>query len=251
MTYRSKALAGSDVTKTLGEHVVARRHQSRLRLLGCLNVAAGLWLLTAPFVLGMPHTYPHQHAFLSSLLIGAAVLTLATLHMLRWDTARVASRLTLYLGLFLMVTPVFFGYWQFHGAGRHATGSAVLTGLFIVAGSVLSLAGSEDASSEEDPSSSPLTQPVLWPEPGPDGVPRPYTRRAEPDAPPPDRRRQLLAWTAVGVIIAGVIVLAFALVLHSWAVTGVGLLLAGGGGVVAIRARILTDVSVSQRATQV
>ncbi len=33
-----------------------------LRALGLIDVVAGLWLLSAPFVLGYPHAYPHQRA---------------------------------------------------------------------------------------------------------------------------------------------------------------------------------------------
>jgi hypothetical protein len=122
----------------------ARPRQSRLRFLAAINVAAGGWLLAAPFALALPHRYPHQMAFLSSLVVGAAVLLLAVLHGLQWEAARFASRITFSLGLLLAATPVFFGYWYFQGAGRPATVSAVVTGAVIVAGSALSLAGSGD-----------------------------------------------------------------------------------------------------------
>ncbi len=58
-----------------------------VRALGLIDVVAGLWLLSAPFVLGYPHTYPHQRALFNDLILGALVSMLAVLHLVQWNTA--------------------------------------------------------------------------------------------------------------------------------------------------------------------
>ena len=62
-----------------------------LRALGLIDVVAGLWLLSAPFVLGYPHAYPHQRALFNDLIVGALVSMLAVLHLLQWNSGRWAS----------------------------------------------------------------------------------------------------------------------------------------------------------------
>lgn len=116
----------------------------RLRVLGLIELGAGLWLLAAPFVLHYPTTYPEQRALLVDLLVGLLVSCFATLHLLNWRTGRWASRVDLVLGLVLAAVPAFLGYTTDPDI-RHAGANDLITGLVIVAGAILSLAGSEEA----------------------------------------------------------------------------------------------------------
>ena len=115
-----------------------------IRVLGLIDVVAGLWLLAAPFVLGYPHAYPHQRALLNDLVIGALVSLLALLHLLQWNNARWASRVVLALGLWLLLAPVVFNYRLDPTISSAAFVSDLATGIVILAGASLSLAGSKD-----------------------------------------------------------------------------------------------------------
>ncbi len=115
-----------------------------IRVLGLIDVVAGLWLLSAPFVLGYPHAYPHQRALFNDLVIGALVSMLAVLHWLQWNNARWASRVVLALGLWLLLAPVVFNYRLDPTISSAAFVSDLATGIVILAGSALSLAGSKD-----------------------------------------------------------------------------------------------------------
>lgn len=108
---------------------------------GAIDLLAGLWLLAAPFVLGYPRAYPHQRALVTDLLVGALVASLAFLHLRAWDEDRWASRGNLLLGLLLVALPVLFGYGS-DPRITHAVYNDVITGLVIIAGATLSLAGS-------------------------------------------------------------------------------------------------------------
>lgn len=119
------------------------REGGKLRVLGLLELAAGLWLLAAPFVLGYPRYHPHQRAIPVDLLVGALVAMLAVLHLLNWDTARWASRVDLVLGLALAAAPAVLGYGS-DPAIRRAVANDLVTGAVIVVGAGLSLAGSRD-----------------------------------------------------------------------------------------------------------
>lgn len=121
----------------------AAREGGRLRVLGLVDLVAGLWLLAAPFVLGYPRTYPDQRAMFVDLVVGALVAFLASLHLLSWSTGRWASRVNVALGLFLAAAPAFLGYTT-DPAIRHAGVNDLVTGLVVVAGAALSLAGSRD-----------------------------------------------------------------------------------------------------------
>lgn len=119
------------------------REGGRLRLLGLIELAAGLWLLAAPFVLGYPRYHPHQRAIFVDLIVGALVAMLSVLHLLSWDSARWTSRVVLALGLVLAATPAFLGYGS-DPAIRHAGVNDLVTGIVIVIGAALALAGSTD-----------------------------------------------------------------------------------------------------------
>jgi hypothetical protein len=227
---------------------------SELRVLALVDVSAGAWLLAAPFVLDLPRQYPHQFAFLSCLAVGAAVLLLSTLHFLQWQTARGASRINLAMGLFLIASPVFFGYSRFEGAGHPATVNAVLTGIVIVAGAALCLAGSSgDSASTRTDGVLPVTQqapprPALWPAPMAGEPSRPFTGRADERYEHAAPNAMGAAWTAVALIIAACVVLGFALVLRAWSLTAVGVALGAVGIIVGRRGRILEQVSLGQHA---
>ncbi len=118
-----------------------QRQGGRLRLLGLIDLVAGVWLLAAPFALGYPRTYPHQRALITDLLTGALVAGLAFVHLRAWDDDRWASRGNLILGLLLLALPVLFGYGS-DPAISNAVYNDVITGIIITGGAALSLAGS-------------------------------------------------------------------------------------------------------------
>ncbi len=115
-----------------------------VRALGLIDVVAGLWLLSAPFVLGYSHTYPHQRALFNDFVIGALVSMLALLHLVQWNTARWASRGIVGLALWLLLAPIIFNYRLDPTIGSAALVSDVITGIVVLAGASLSLAGSKD-----------------------------------------------------------------------------------------------------------
>ena len=119
----------------------ATREGGRLRAIGLVQLAAGLWLLAAHFVLHYPRYHPDQRAFVVDLVVGALVTWFAGMHLLAWDSARWASRLTLPLGLFLAAAPPFLGYTTDPDI-RSAGVNDLVTGLVIVAGAALALAAS-------------------------------------------------------------------------------------------------------------
>jgi hypothetical protein len=194
--------------------------------------------------------YPHQRAFLSSLAVGAVVLPLSVVHGLQWESARRACRINFSLGLLLIASPVFFGYGYAHGADRTATVNAVVTGIVIVLGAALSLAGSDP----DDPSPAPgrvQQAPALWTVPAGIAQPRPFITRADArrssQADQESARRKLpFAWAAVGLVTVGLVVVGLATILLSWPLAGTGLLVTTAGALLALRVRILSDVSLGQ-----
>lgn len=76
------------------------------------------------------------------LLVGSAVTWLAAQHLLAWDSGRWASRVTLPLGLLLAAAPALLRYSSDPVIGSAATADDVATGLVVVAGAALALAGS-------------------------------------------------------------------------------------------------------------
>ncbi len=115
-----------------------------VRALGLIDVVAGLWLLSAPFVLCYSHAYPHQRALFNDLIVGALVSMLALLHLLQWNSGRWASRIVVFLGLWLLFAPIAFGYHRDPTIGSTALINDVITGIVLLAGASLSLAGSKD-----------------------------------------------------------------------------------------------------------
>lgn len=111
------------------------------RLLGVVPMLAGLWLLAAPFVLGYPTAWPHQRAFVVDLALGAAVASLAAVHLLAWRRDRRAAVGTLLLGLALLVAPVFLGY-RNDPALSTAALNDVVVGPVVMLGAALALAAS-------------------------------------------------------------------------------------------------------------
>lgn len=203
--------------------------------------------MSAPFVLELPSRYPHQQAFLSSLGVGAAVILLGVVHGLQWESGRRASRIALCLGLLLTASPIFFGYSYSDRPGRAATLNAVISGGAIVAGSLLSLAGSGAPAQPPDPEPLAPATPALWPAPGRTPPDRPFNGRADARAVSVTGNKVPLAWGAVGSLIAGAVALGLAVVLHGWLLAAVGACLGAFGTAVAVRVRILADVSLGQR----
>lgn len=115
-----------------------------VRLLGLIDLAAGCWLLAAPFVLSYPTTYPHFQALLNDITVGVLVVLLTVVHMLSWNTLRTAARGVLLLGLWLLVAPVAFNYHEVSSVGYPPLVNDLVTGVVLLAGSGLSLAASSD-----------------------------------------------------------------------------------------------------------
>ena len=115
-----------------------------LRALGLIDVVAGLWLVSAPFVLGYPHAYPHQRALFNDLIVGALVSMLALLHLLQWNSGRWASRIVVFLGLWLLLAPIILNYRLDPTIGSAALVSDIATGVVVLLGAALSLAGSKN-----------------------------------------------------------------------------------------------------------
>lgn len=114
--------------------------RTRWQLLALVDGLAGLWLVASPFVLGFPRWYPHQSAFLIALITGALVLLLSVAQGLWWSAGKSASRANLLLGLWLLLSPVVFGYWQFRGPDAAATVNSIVTALVVLVGAGLCLA---------------------------------------------------------------------------------------------------------------
>ena len=115
-----------------------------LRALGLIDVVAGLWLLSAPFVLGYSHAYPHHRALFNDLVVGVLVSMLAVLHLVQWNSARWASRGIVGFALWLLLAPIIFNYRLDPTIGSAALVSDIATGVVLLAGAALSLAGSKD-----------------------------------------------------------------------------------------------------------
>lgn len=87
-----------------------------------------------------------------------------------------------------------------------------------------------------------LPRPALWP--GRTGA-APFDG-AEPDtAVPTTPRQRRLAWLAVALMVVGTVLVGLAVALPSWVAAGAGLVIGAVGMVLAWRARIMEDVSVS------
>lgn len=91
-----------------------------------------------------------------------------------------------------------------------------------------------------------LPRPALWPEPRPGEQPRPFDGLAEEPKSGGGPHGMGGAWVAVAVMIAGAVLIAIAIVLVNlwWAVAGIVVGLAGAG--LAVRSRILSDVTLGQ-----
>lgn len=245
--------------------------RSRLRLLALINVAAGLWLITVPFVLDLPRTYPHQLTFFNFLLSGAAVLILSILHALQWSELRRASWGNVMVGIWLAASPVVFGSTKYLTNAKTVALISVLTGLVVVAGAALCLAGSDDEAARPRPlrparslqvlpasgtiatatgplGAAPLPRPALWPPPRVGEQPAAFRGQADDgDTGEAAARRKLpLAWTAVVGLIAAAALLGLALVLQSLVLgvsaTALGLVSAA----LAWKVRILSAVSLGR-----
>lgn len=91
------------------------------------------------------------------------------------------------------------------------------------------------------PSPADLPRPALWPR----GATRPFSGRRDGTAERPSRGQQVGAWVGTALMVLGVVLLGLALVLPSWPAAAAGLAVGVVGVGVAVRSRILEDVSVS------
>lgn len=90
-----------------------------------------------------------------------------------------------------------------------------------------------------------LPKPALWPEPVIGHQPEAFEGTAEESAPHPAPGQKRLAFVAVALMLLGVIGLGVAVALTSWLALALGLVVGGAGAVIALRARIMEDVSIS------
>jgi len=222
---------------------------SRLRVLSLINVCAGLWLLVAPFALHLPRSVP-LGALLTGPVIGIAVLLLSAVHGLQWESARRGSRINVSLGLVLAASPLLLEYGHPNGPGRTAAVNAMVTGAVVVAGAALCLAGSGFG---EEAAPAPPVQPApeLWSVPVGGGEPRPFSSRADAQSDAQGdqenaRAKLPWAWLSVALMIAGAVVVGLAIVLVSWPLAGAGAAVGAIGAGLALRVRILSDVSLGQ-----
>lgn len=94
----------------------------------------------------------------------------------------------------------------------------------------------------QPPSSAALPRPAMWPQ---GGTGAPFDGAQEDTATPPGTTRKRVAWAAVAAMVVGVVLLGLAAVTRSWGLAASGAALGAVGAVVAMRARIMEDVSVS------
>ncbi len=98
------------------------------------------------------------------------------------------------------------------------------------------------------PAPADLPRPALWAEPRPGAAPAAFRGSAERDADIPERTRGrwALIWSAVAAIAVGAAILGLSLVEGSLPLAVTGLVAVVVGGAVAVRAGILTTVSIGQ-----
>jgi CHASE2 domain-containing sensor protein len=88
-----------------------------------------------------------------------------------------------------------------------------------------------------------LRRPKLWAPPRPGEPPRGFTGLVGGSS--PSRRQRQRAWLAVGVMLAGVVLVAFGVALWTWTYVAVGAAAGAAGALLSWRARIMEDVSTS------
>jgi len=103
------------------------------QLLAVINAALGIWLIALPFAFHLPTDYPHQVAFVNSVVVGALVLLASCAHGLSWTVMRPASNANVMLGLYVAASPVTIGYTKYLSNGFHVAWASTLTGLAIAA----------------------------------------------------------------------------------------------------------------------
>jgi MFS family permease len=106
---------------------------------------------------------------------------------------------------------------------------------------------SEDLPDSGEPGLAPpapgsLPRPAMWPD---STVGAPFSGAEDDTATPPSPGRRKLAYAGVAAMILAVVLVGLAVVTTSWVVLAVGLVIGLAGAVVAVRAGIMEDVSVS------
>lgn len=106
---------------------------------------------------------------------------------------------------------------------------------------------SDDLPTSGDPGVAPpvpgsLPRPAMWA----DGTQETPFRGMEGDtATPPSTGRKRLAFVAVAIMVAGVVLVGLSVALTSWTLLAAGVVIGACGAVLALRVRIMDDVSVS------
>lgn len=92
------------------------------------------------------------------------------------------------------------------------------------------------------PTNAGLPRPAMWPA----GAERqPFDDIEEDTETPAGPGRRSAVWLAVGLMVAGAVLVGLAVVMMAWPPAVAGVLVGGVGAVLALRARIMEDVSVS------
>jgi len=96
-----------------------------------------------------------------------------------------------------------------------------------------------------------LPRPALWPAPSPGSQPVGAPRRQGDEAAHAQavRSRLSLAWTGVGLMILGAVLLGLAVIVRELWPLVAGLVIGAAGGVVALKAGIMNDVSEGESPT--
>lgn len=209
-----------------------------------LAVLLGVWLLSAPFVLGYPRYYPLLRGTANDLALGTAVVTFALLSALRGDRAQGALRGLLLCGVWLLLSGPVLGLAG--GPLKAAAFNDPITGtaLLLVAMLALLLSG-RGAPAHGEPELQ-RTQPVLWARPAAGLAPAAF-RGQESDR-QEERARRSIGWAyaAVGGLVAACVLLGLALVFSSVTLLVAGLLLGLGSGFTAVKVHVLADTTVGQ-----
>jgi hypothetical protein len=92
-----------------------------------------------------------------------------------------------------------------------------------------------------------LPRPVMWPDPKPGEQPVPIHGRDEGGPQEEVAKRRLpMAWAGIGTLVVALVTLGVAVGRQSSILLGIGLVLVGVGGTLAIKARIMDGATVGQ-----
>ena len=125
-----------------GTYAAGHAELQRARWASAGNVAAGVWLILAPFVLNFEGADTAQW---NHIIVGAAVLVLAAIRAFDPDEREVLSWMNVVLGLWMIVSPFLLGYANVNDAQTNS----LITGVIILALAAFSAYETNEAHREE------------------------------------------------------------------------------------------------------